>query len=405
MAIDQAKLDRFLERFVADLGAVLAAPNVVLGDRLGLYKALAAIGPATPAELAGRTGTHERYVTEWLRGQAAGGYVSYDPTADRYLLGEEQAFALADETSPAFVAGAFQLATSTIIDEPKVAEAFRTGEGVGWDQHHPGLFEGTERFFRPGYVANLVDSWIPSLDGVQAKLDAGARVADVGCGHGASTILMAAAWPRSSFAGFDYHRPSIERARKAAADAGGRRRLPLSATAPTMAPAREEDGHGHLGRGDGGGPRARREGPGVVRRAPPQDHGHAAQGRLAADQRDRGVVRRRRPVARRDVQVHEGPRSAPRPAPCPPQRDRRPSRRPHSVRRRRQDRGPRRGDHRPGAQGRRRGGVRWRRAAGAVPPVPRRRDRGGAHPGRRPTRPPGHRALARGRGLRRMQRR
>jgi len=220
MAIDQAKLDRFLERFVVDLGAVLHAPNVVLGDKLGLYKALAAIGPATPAELAGRTGTHERYVTEWLRGQAAGGYVTYDPAADRYLLSEEQAFTLADETSPAFVAGAFQLATSTVVDEPRIAEAFRTGEGVGWDQHHPDLFEGTERFFRPGYVANLVDSWIPSLDGVQAKLDAGARVADVGCGHGASTILMATSWPRSTFVGFDYHRPSIEQARKAAADAG-----------------------------------------------------------------------------------------------------------------------------------------------------------------------------------------
>jgi hypothetical protein len=199
---------------------VLAAPDVVLGDRLGLYKALAATGPATPAELAARTGTHERYVTEWLRGQASGGYVTYDPDADRYLLSEEQAFTLADETSPAFLAGAFQLATSTAVDQPKIAEAFRTGEGVGWDRHHPDLFEGTERFFRPGYVANLVDSWIPALDGVQEKLEAGARVADVGCGHGASTILMAAAWPRSSFVGFDYHRPSIERARKAAADAG-----------------------------------------------------------------------------------------------------------------------------------------------------------------------------------------
>jgi SAM-dependent methyltransferase len=220
MAIDQAKLDEFLGRFVADLGAAFHAPAVVVGDKLGLYKALAAAGPSTPAELAARTSTSERYVTEWLRGQAASGYVTYDPAGDRYRLTEEQAFALADDTSPAFVPGAFQVATSTAKDEPRIAEAFRTGGGLGWDAHHPDLWQGTERFFRPGYAANLVDAWIPALEGVEDKLVAGARVADVGCGHGASTILLAQAYPRSSFVGFDYHDRSIESARKAAAAAG-----------------------------------------------------------------------------------------------------------------------------------------------------------------------------------------
>ena len=220
MAIDQAKLDEFLGRFVADLGAAFHAPAVVAGDKLGLYKALAAAGPSTPAELAAGTATSERYVTEWLAGQAAGGYVTYDPASDRYLLTEEQAFALADETSPAFVPGAFQVATSTAKDEPRVTEAFRTGGGVGWGEHHADLWQGTERFFRPGYAANLVDAWIPALDGVGDKLTAGARVADVGCGHGASTILLAQAFPRSTFVGYDDHAPSIEWARKAAADAG-----------------------------------------------------------------------------------------------------------------------------------------------------------------------------------------
>jgi SAM-dependent methyltransferase len=220
MAIDQAKLDEFLGRFVADLGAVFAAPAVVAGDRLGLYKGLAAAGPSTPAELAERTRTNQRYLTEWLRGQAAGGYVTYDPASGRYLLTDEQAFALADETSPAFVPGAFQLATSTIKDEPQITEAIRSGDGLGWHEHHADLWQGTERFFRPGYAANLVDAWIPALDGVEAKLRAGARVADVGCGHGASTILLAKAYPNSTFTGFDYHDRSIEWARRAAADAG-----------------------------------------------------------------------------------------------------------------------------------------------------------------------------------------
>jgi len=218
--INQATLDQFLGRFVSDLGATFHAANVVIGDKLGLYKALATAGPCSSAELAERTGTTERYVREWLRGQAAGGYVTYDPATDRYWLTEEQAFALAQDDSPAFVPGAFQLAASTVKDEAKIAEAFRTGGGVGWHEHHRDLFEGTERFFRPGYIANLVDSWLPALDGVTAKLEAGARVADVGCGHGASTIILAQAYPNSIFVGFDYHEPSIEVARKAAAEAG-----------------------------------------------------------------------------------------------------------------------------------------------------------------------------------------
>jgi SAM-dependent methyltransferase len=240
MAIDQAKLDEFLGRFVADLGAVFAAPAVVAGDRLGLYKALAAAGPATPAELAERSGTNQRYVAEWLAGQAAGGYVTYDPSADRYLLTEEQAFALADDTSPAFVPGAFQVATSTAKDEPRITEAIRTGEGLGWERHHADLWQGTERFFRPGYAANLVQSWIPALDGVEARLEAGARVADVGCGHGASTILLAQAYPRSRFVGFDYHDRSIEWARKAAAEAGVSDRVGFE-----VAPADAYPGNGY----------------------------------------------------------------------------------------------------------------------------------------------------------------
>jgi SAM-dependent methyltransferase len=159
-------------------------------------------------------------VREWLAAQAASGYVTYDPTSDRFSLPEEQAFALADENSPAFLPGAFQLATAAIRIEPRLLEAFRTGTGVGWHEHDPGLFQGTERFFRPGYAAHLTNSWLPALEGVEAKLRAGTRVADVGCGRGASTVLMAQAYPRSIFVGFDYHAPSIERARQAAHEAG-----------------------------------------------------------------------------------------------------------------------------------------------------------------------------------------
>lgn len=219
MAVDQTKLDALLGQFVADLGATFHAGNVVIGDRLGLYRALAEHQASSSAELAERTGTTERYVREWLRGQAAGGYVTYDPDTDRYSLTEEQAFALAAADGLS-LPGAFQLAASAVKDEAKIAEAFRSGGGVGWHEHHPDLFSGTERFFRPNYNANLVSSWIPALDGVEKKLEAGASVADIGCGFGTSTILMARAYRRSTFDGFDYHEASIEAAHKAAAEAG-----------------------------------------------------------------------------------------------------------------------------------------------------------------------------------------
>jgi SAM-dependent methyltransferase len=237
-AIDEARLNEFLGRFVADLGAALSAALVVIGDKLGLYRAMGDGAPATPEELAEQTGTDTRYVREWLSNQAAGGYVSY---ADgRFWLSPEQSLALAQEGSPAFVPGAFQLATSLVKDEEKITRAFETGAGVGWHEHHHDLFAGTERFFRPGYAANLVSSWIPALDGAQPKLQAGARVADVGCGHGASTILMAQAYPRSEFVGFDYHPASIDHARQAASEAGLDGRVSFE-----VAPAKQYPGDGY----------------------------------------------------------------------------------------------------------------------------------------------------------------
>ena len=218
--IDQTKLDEFMGRFVGDLGAAVSASLVVIGDRLGLYRAMADGDPVSSQQLAQRTGTDPRYVREWLCNQAAGGYVSYDASEDTFSLSPEQSLALAQEGSPAFVPGAFQLATSLTKDDERITRAFRSGEGVGWHEHHHDLFAGTERFFRPGYAANLISSWIPALDGVEQRLAAGAVVADVGCGHGASTILMAEAFPTSEFVGFDYHEASVERARAAAEAAG-----------------------------------------------------------------------------------------------------------------------------------------------------------------------------------------
>ena len=214
-ALDMDKLNAFIGRFVTDLGAAVHTGMVVIGEKLGLYKALAA-GPMTFAELAAKTQTDERYVREWLSSQAAGGYVTYDEKADKFSLSEEQAFALAKEDSPAYLPGAFELALGSLAAVPRIAESFRTGAGMGWHEHVDGVFHGCEKFFRPGYAANLVTSWIPALQDVKEKLEAGARVADVGCGKGASTLLMAKAFPKSQFFGFDYHDKSIEAARESA---------------------------------------------------------------------------------------------------------------------------------------------------------------------------------------------
>jgi SAM-dependent methyltransferase len=219
MAVDNDKLMQFITTFAGDLGATLAAGNVVIGHRLGLYQALAE-GPATPDQLAARTGCHPRYLAEWLSGQAASGYMGYDPSTGTYAMTEEQAFALADPDGPVYLPGAFVLALGALKAEPRITEAFRTGAGVGWDTQDADVFDGCELFFRPGYVANLVPSWIPALDGVEGKLRAGARVADVGCGLGASTVLLAREYPASTVVGSDYHAGSIDLARKRAADAG-----------------------------------------------------------------------------------------------------------------------------------------------------------------------------------------
>lgn len=220
MSVDTNKLNELLGRFVNDFGATFHAALVRVGEKLGLYKALAEGGPQTSAELAKRTNTAERYVREWLCNQAAGGYVSYDSEAGRFFLNDEQAFTLADENSPAFLPGAFQVALAAAKAEEEITERFKTGKGMGWHEHHPELFVGTERFFRPGYAANLMSSWIPALEGVKEKLERGATVADVGCGLGASTVLMAKSFPKSRFFGFDYHDKSIETAKQRAKDAG-----------------------------------------------------------------------------------------------------------------------------------------------------------------------------------------
>jgi SAM-dependent methyltransferase len=219
MAVDMDKLNAFVGQFVGDLGAAVHAGMVVIGEKLGLYKALAGAS-LTSAELAAKTKTDERYIREWLASQAAGGYVSYDEKTKKFSLTEEQAFTLAQEDSPAYLPGAFQLALGSLAAVPRIAESFRTGAGMGWNEHAEDVFHGCEKFFRPGYAANLVSSWIPSLHGVKEKLEKGASVADVGCGKGASTLLMAKAFPKSKFVGFDYHDKSIEGARETAKKEG-----------------------------------------------------------------------------------------------------------------------------------------------------------------------------------------
>jgi SAM-dependent methyltransferase len=214
-ALNMDKLNAFIGQFVTDLGASVHAGMVVIGEKLGLYKALAE-RPMSPAELAAKTQTDERYLREWLSSQAAGGYITYNDSTGKFSLTTEQAFTLANENSPAYLPGAFELALGSLAAVPRIADSFRTGKGMGWHEHEDGVFHGCEKFFRPGYLANLTTSWIPALNGVQQKLESGARIADVGCGKGASTILLAKAFPKSRFFGFDYHDKSIEAARESA---------------------------------------------------------------------------------------------------------------------------------------------------------------------------------------------
>jgi SAM-dependent methyltransferase len=214
-ALDMDKLNAFVGRFVTDLGATVHAGMVVIGEKLGLYKTLAS-GPMMPSELAAKTKTDERYIREWLASQAAGGYVSYEEKSGKFSLNPEQAFTLANEDSPAYLPGAFELALGSLAAVPRIVESFKSGAGMGWHEHDEFVFHGCEKFFRPGYAANLVANWIPALSGVQKKLESGAKVADVGCGKGASTILMAKAYPKSYFTGFDYHDKSVEGARNMA---------------------------------------------------------------------------------------------------------------------------------------------------------------------------------------------
>ncbi len=220
MTIDEAKLNEFVTKAVTDVGATMSSILVVLGDRLGLWKVMAASGPIDAPELARRTETSERYIREWLDSQAAAGYVTYDKKTAKYTLPPEQAAVLADETSPAFFPGLFEVAAACWAATDKMTERFRTGGGIEWGHHHPCLFQGTERFFRSSYIGNLVQTWLPALEGVTEKLTRGARVADVGCGVGASTILMAKAFPKSTYVGFDYHQGSIDLATKRAAASG-----------------------------------------------------------------------------------------------------------------------------------------------------------------------------------------
>jgi 2-polyprenyl-3-methyl-5-hydroxy-6-metoxy-1,4-benzoquinol methylase len=239
--MDEDTLTEIVNQAVGDFGSILTGALVVLGDRLGLYRTLAAAEqPLTSSELADRAECAERYVREWLAAQAASGYVTYAGQG-RYFLSEEQAVAFTDETSAACVVGGFQVMLAATRAVDRLTETFRTGEGVGWHEHHHDLFRGTERFFRPGYVANLASTWIPALEGVEEKLRRGAKVADIGCGHGASTIILAQEYPKSTFVGFDYHQPSIEAARKAASEAGVADRVSFEVASAKDYPGRGYD--------------------------------------------------------------------------------------------------------------------------------------------------------------------
>lgn len=237
---DPAKLDAFVGRLIGDVGAAMSSILVVIGDRLGLWRAMADMGPVTARGLAGLTGTSERYISEWLNAQASAGYITYDPDTGRYTLPPEGVTTLADESSPAFFPGLFEVTAACWAGTDKMTENFRTGAGLEWGHQHPCLFAGTERFFRAGYLAHLTGEWIPALDGVEAKLQRGAAVADIGCGVGASTILMAQAYPNSRFFGFDYHEGSIALARERAHAAGVADRVSFEVAHSTDYP-----GHGY----------------------------------------------------------------------------------------------------------------------------------------------------------------
>jgi SAM-dependent methyltransferase len=239
--IDEQKLEAFMGRFVGDMGAAMTMPLVRIGERLGLYRAMAHAGPITSQELAERSGVRERYVREWLANQTASGYVEHDPATDRYTLPDEHAMALADEDSPVYMLGGLAIMASVWADEDRLVDRIQRGEGFGWHEHDSRLFSGTERFFRPGYQAHLVAEWLPALDGVVEKLTKGAKVADVGCGHGASTIIMAQAFPQSRFVGFDYHEGSIARARELAQDVGVADRIEFAVASADAYPGTDYD--------------------------------------------------------------------------------------------------------------------------------------------------------------------
>src|SRR3954465_10986426 len=241
MDVNPDKLSSFMGKMLGEFGAALNSSLVMIGDKLGLYRALSAKGPLTPDELARATNTSERYVREWLSAQAASGYVEYDAASGKFSMLPEQALALADEDSPYFMGAIGDLVSATFLDEPKIAEAFKTGKGVGWNRRSECLFCGTARFFRTGYRHHLVQEWLPALDGVIEKLERGAKVADIGCGHGVSTRLMAEAFPKSRFYGFDYHSGSIEAARRHADDAGLGERLRFDVHSAKTYPAADYD--------------------------------------------------------------------------------------------------------------------------------------------------------------------